>query len=283
VLVRTRQLWIVLGAAAAVVALLLHLFAGVRLADLLAVGVGGVFLLWQVLLLTVPWSLYFQARQVVQEAATSEERGIQVPEARVVDAARMARRLRLLAIGGHLVTAVVVAVVTYFSGHRVGYYFSGFYLLSTVFRPAQAYLSHVRGQLRTMLKETRFPRDDVQELKARADRAEAAAASLHELLHQVELRLAEQSDRVGRFEADAAHRSELVESRLAERADRIEARATARADQLEARFAARSDLLGQQVQALARRFEDALDSYTDNQDLVGGLKAFLRMLRAEQS
>ncbi|MFC1432978.1 hypothetical protein ACEZDB_20250 [Streptacidiphilus sp. N1-3] len=280
---KTRHVWTLLAAAAAVVALLLHFFAKVRLADLLAVGLGGVLLFWQVLLLTVPWSLYFQARQVVTETATSRERGIQVPEGRGTDAARIARRLRLLAIGGHLVTAAVVAVITYFSGRTVGYYFSGFYLVSTVFRPAQAYLAHIRGQLRTMLKETRFPRDDIQELKAGVERAEAERASLHELLHQLELRIGEQSEQIARSEVDAARRSELVESRLADRADQIEARATARADQLETRFAARSDQVAQQVQALARRFEDALDSYTDNQELVAGLKAFLRMLRADQT
>ncbi|MHA6760682.1 hypothetical protein [Streptacidiphilus sp. PAMC 29251] len=280
---KTRHVWIVLGVLAAGVALLLHLFAKVTLADLLAVGLGGVFLLWQVLLLTVPWSLYFQARQVVKETVASQERGIEVPQDRAAEAARIARRLRLLAIGAHLVTAAVVAVISYFSGRTVGYYFSGFYLLSTVFRPAQAYLTHIRGQLRTMLTETRFPRDDIQQLKAGVERAEAERVSLHELFHQLELRIGEQSERITAGEADAARRSDLVESRLADRADRIEARATSRADQLETRFAARSDQVAQQVQTLARRFEDALDSYTDNQELVAGLKAFLRMLRAEQS
>ncbi|MFC1420947.1 hypothetical protein [Streptacidiphilus cavernicola] len=284
---KTRNMWIVLGAGAAAVALLLHFLAKVRLADLLAVGLGGVFLFWQVLLLTVPWSLYFQARQVVKETGTSAERGLRVPADRAADAARIARRLRGLAIGAHLVTAAVVSVVTYFSGHTVGYYFAGFYLLSTAFRPAQAYLAHVRGQLRTMLKETRFPRDDVlelkQALKAEVERAEAERVRLHELLHRLGLRSAEQSAGISRIEADAARRSELVESRLTGRADQIEARATARADQLETRFAARSDQVAQQVQALSRRFQDALDSYGDNQELVAGLKAFLRMLRAEQT
>ena len=276
-------MWTVLGTVAVVVALLLHFFAQVRLSDLLAVGFGGVFLLWQVLLLTVPWSLYFQARQVVQETVTSRERGLRIPEGRAADAARIARRLRLLAIGAHVVTAVVVAVISYFSGRTVGYYFSGFYLLSTVFRPAQAYLVYIRGQLRTMLKETRFPRDDVLELKAWVERAEGERVHLHEQLHRLEQRCDEQSGQIERSEADAARRADLVEAGLTERVDRIEARGTVRTDQLEARFAARSDQVAQQVQALARRFEDALDSYSDNQDLVVGLKAFLRMLRAEQT
>ena len=267
-------MWTVLGTVAVVVALLLHFFAQVRLSDLLAVGFGGVFLLWQVLLLTVPWSLYFQARQVVQETVTSRERGLRIPEGRAADAARIARRLRLLAIGSHLVTAAVVAVITYFSG---------FYLLSTVFRPAQAYLVYIRGQLRTMLKETRFPRDDVLELKAWVERVEGERVHLHEQLHRLEQRCDEQSGQIERSEADAARRADLVEAGLTERVDRIEARGTVRTDQLEARFAARSDQVAQQVQALARRFEDALDSYSDNQDLVVGLKAFLRMLRAEQT
>jgi hypothetical protein len=280
---KTRHLLILLGAAAAVVGLLLYLFARVRLADLLAVGVGGLLLLWLVLLLTVPWSLFFQARQVAVEIRTSLERGLQVPAGRDAEVDRIARRLRRLAIGSHLATAAAVAVATWFSGRTIGYYFSGFYLLSTAFRPAQAYLTHIRGHLGTLLKETRFPRDDVQELKGAVQRGEAERVRLHELLHQLEERIAEQHRQLTRTEADAVRRSELLTSGLVDRAEQIEARATARTDQLETRFAARNDQVAQQVGALSRRFEDALDSYTDNQELVTGLRAFLRMLRSEQA
>lgn len=280
---KTRDVWALIGVLTGAVGLLLYFFAKVSLADLLAIGAGGLFLLWQIVLLTVPWSLYFQARQIVTEAGSSEQRGIRVPAGRAADAARIARRLRALAIGLHLVSAAVVAVITYFSGHTVGYYFSGFYLLSTVFRPAQAYLVHIRGQLRTMLKETRFPRDDVVELKSGLDASEARRAALAQQVHQLQEQLVEQAGQLRRIEEDTARRSDLVESRLAGRADQIEARFTARADQMEARFTARADQVAQQVQTLARRFEDALAAYTDNQELVAGLKAFLRTLRAEAS
>lgn len=273
---------LVLSIVTAVTMLLLYLFAGIRAADLLAVGAGGLFLLWQVVLLTVPWGLFFQARQVVAELAVSQEQGLTVREEQSAEAEVIARRLLRIALGGHLVSAAVVAVVTFFSGHVVGYYFSGFYLLSTAFRPAQAYMTHLRGRLRTMLTEARFPRDDLTELRARVELDKSERDELRQQLHELEHRCEEQSQQLLGFQAEAVRRAELSESAVAERANRAEARATTRTDALEERFAARSDQLAQQVQALTRRFEGALDSYDDNQDLVTGLRAFLRMLRAEQ-
>src|SRR5215469_4070715 len=55
------------GAAAALLFAWLGRLAGVPLATLLAIGAGGVALAWLIVLVTVPWNLYFAARQVVAD------------------------------------------------------------------------------------------------------------------------------------------------------------------------------------------------------------------------
>nr|BFD88096.1 hypothetical protein StreXyl84_74970 [Streptomyces sp. Xyl84] len=67
---------------AVVAAPVLALVAGVPLAAVLTVGAGLLSLLWLLLLLTLPWNLYFRAQTVLAEIAVSREKGIGVSPAR---------------------------------------------------------------------------------------------------------------------------------------------------------------------------------------------------------
>ena len=256
--------WLV-GAVCVVLGLVFYFCARVTPVNLLTIIAAGIFLLWQIVLLTVPWGLYFQARSVVRQVGIGRAAGIDVPEERAVEAARIARRLLRIAIGGHLLSAVVVAVITFFAGHSIGYYFSGFYLLSTLFRPAQAYFAHLRAHLGTMLREATFPPDDVKELKRLVGDQGRRLKTLEEQLVRID------------------GRTDGLENRLVTRTDQIETRLTARADAAGQQLRTRAEATSQQVQALGRRFEEAIDTFSDNQELVTGLRAFLRLLRAEQA
>src|SRR5260370_5077228 len=80
---------VVAGAAAALLFAWLGRVAGVPLATLLYVGAGLAPFAWMIVLVTVPWNLYFAARQVLAEIAVSRERRIKVraaqdPEVRPV-------------------------------------------------------------------------------------------------------------------------------------------------------------------------------------------------------
>lgn len=150
--------WIFLVAlVSTVVAAWLLVYADVPLSTFLSLGLGAISLIWLIVLLTLPWNLYFGARQVVHEIHVSRERGIEVPEGHEAEALEIAGRMRRFAIGGHLVSAVLLAVITYLSGAFVGYYFAGFYLLSTCFRPAGAYLSHMRERVTTLMRRPTTP------------------------------------------------------------------------------------------------------------------------------
>jgi hypothetical protein len=251
------------GAAAALLFAWLGRLAGVPLATLLAVGAGGVALAWLIVLVTVPWNLYFAARQVVADLAVSRERGITVRAAQEAEAARLARRMRWLALGAHLGTAAVIAVITYFSGTTVGYYFAGFYLLSTAIRPAVAYVAHVRERIRVLTRESTYPRDDVVTLKHRVDCAAKAVDELRDELRRTGSTLA----------GDIAHARQLLTTDLARVQDEQAADRTAARN--------RDDDLGRRIDQMVHRIEATLDGISDHQELLAGLRALVRMIKPD--
>ncbi|MFC5753266.1 hypothetical protein [Actinomadura rugatobispora] len=199
-------------------------------------------------LLVVPWNVHFQARRLVQEIGAGRARGLEVPPEREAEARRIAARARTAAVCGHAVSAAVVAVIAFFSGAVIGYYFAGFYLLSTFFRPAHAWFAHLRSRLGTMLREVRYPRDDVLDLVERLTFLEGRVEAM-------------------RLTTEHLHQADHTLERRLEAVDLTGRRAAA-------------DLNGR-LDALGRRFETTVAQLTDDQELITGIKAFLRLLRAD--
>jgi hypothetical protein len=251
------------GAAAALLFAWLGRLAGVPLSVLLSIGAGGVALAWLIVLVTVPWNLYFAARQALADMAVSRERGISVRVAQEEEARRLARRIRWLALGAHLGTAAVAAVITFFSGATAGYYFVGFYLLSTALRPAAAYVSHVRERIKVLRRESTYPRDDVASLKHRVDLAAKAVDELREELRRTGSMLAE----------DITHAQQLLTADLARVQD------AQAADRTAART--RDDDLARRIDQMVRRIEATLDGISDHQELLTGIRALVRMIRTD--
>src|SRR5579871_2371015 len=96
---------------------------------------GGLCLIWLLVILTVTWDLYFQTQEVAFELRSSRERGIPIVAGREEYLRALRQRLGWLAVGVHVASAAFVAAVAVCSHGTVGYYFAGFYLLSTLFRP----------------------------------------------------------------------------------------------------------------------------------------------------
>jgi hypothetical protein len=271
--------WWATVAAAAAAALLLawagHV-AGVPLTVLLTIGVVAAALAWLVVLVTVPWNLYFAARRVSTDIAVSRERGIEIRPAHDAEARLIARRMLWFAVGGHVGTAVVAAVVTYLSGAVTGYYVTGFFLASVAVRPAAAYFAHLRLRISTLSRESTHPRADVASLKVQADSTEDAVRELRTALGEVRRSAAED---LGRTESalagEVAHARQLLTADIgrlqdAQAADRSATRS-------------RHDDLGRRIDMMARRIEATLDGISDHQELLTGLRALVRMIRADQA
>lgn len=245
-----RLLGVLVALAAVVIAIVLIFMADVPLSAIVSLGIGALSLLWLLLLLTVPWNVYFQARELLTEIRTSRERGIEVSPDRETEARRIAARMRAVAVGAHLVSAGVIAAVTYFAGGEIGYYFAGFYLLSTIFRPVGAWFGYLRERLSTMLKEVKYPRDDVKELISRFDGLDRWVDSIADQLTDVRRRHDDLATQVATLDHRTAERDQQLERSLA---------------------------------AHGRQFEHSLSRLTDNQEVMAGLKAFLRLVRSDQA
>jgi hypothetical protein len=267
-----KKYWTLFWAAAflAAVVAAVGAFAKVPGRTLLDVGLGAVSLYWLLIITTVPWNLYFRARQVRHEIGVSRQRGIKVRDGHEADVRRLERRLLWLAVGGHVVSAAVVSAVTYFSGHLLGYYFAAFYLLSCAIRPAAAYLGFVRARIASLLKETKFPREDVVELTARLKTLTAKVEALRDTTGQAQERAFRELDGV---------REDLRGSSARLREDVRLARESAEDDRraVQERVAA----LERRVAAVARHFDAAVDGLTDQQELLGGIRAFVRLVRTD--
>lgn len=242
-----RSLGAVAAVVAAVAALVFAYAAGAPPAVVFAVGAGALSLLWLLLLLTLPWNLYFRAQAVLAEIAVSREKGIEVSPARDAEAARIARAMLRTAVAGHVLTAALVLAVTWATGGFTGYWFAAFFLLSTFFRPAGAYFGQLRRRLGTLLKDVTHPRDDVVELRARLAQGEAGIRTLEEKAEEQYRALAELRRSVDALALSSYERTEETNRRIG---------------------------------ALGREFESTVNRLTDNQEIIAGVKAFLRLLRS---
>lgn len=233
---------------ALVSAIVLLFVKDVSLSTALSVGAGALCLAWLLLLLTLPWNVYFQAHDLIEEIRTSKERGLEVPAGNQDEARRIAARMRAAAIGAHILSAGLIAAITYFSGAEIGYYFAAFYLVSTAFRPAGSWFAQLRRRLDTMLRQVRHPRDDVLALKERVRFLEVQAENLRATIEQL-------------------HAADLEAER---RLETVSVTASRRDDELDRR-----------LDALGRQFERTVARLTDDREIIAGIKAFLRLLRTE--
>jgi hypothetical protein len=264
--------WILtlVGAGTALLIAWLARVVSVPLTTLLTAGAVVIALSWLIVLVTVPWNLHFAARRAAAELAVSRERGISVRTAYDAEAARISGRMLRLALGAHLATAVAAAAIACISGSRAGYYVAGIFLLSTAFRPAGAYVAHVRERITVLSREGTHPREDVATLREKAEELEQALDQLRtDLRHG-------RDDLRGREAALAgsiAHVRELLTTDLSRLQD------AQAADQMAAR--SREEELGRRIDQMVRRIEAALDGISDHQELLAGLRALVRMVRSE--
>ncbi|MEU4222520.1 hypothetical protein [Actinoplanes sp. NPDC026623] len=232
---------VVIGAAAVLLFAWLGRLAGVPPSTLISIGAGLAALMWTVVLVTLPWNLYFDARQVRADNAVSRERGLAIPPARDRETRHIARRALILALCGHLGTAAAVAAFAAVSGAVLGYYLAGFYLLSTAIRPAVAYLGHLRDRVTVLSLESTHPRDDVVSLR---NAHRAVDEDLERLRQQVTADLTRIEDA-------------LVAARNRDQDVRV------------------------RIDRMGRRIEDTLDGLSDHQELLTGIRALVRMIRTD--
>lgn len=170
-----RLLWLgLLAAGLWVAASWLHLPVTPGLDGILGV----VTLLWLLFTVTVPWNMYFQAKQVMYEAQVSRTRGITVDPEAFRYAQRWSRIALGIAIGLHVLTTLVLCGAAWSGVGFMGWFGAGASIVLTVLRPGVRAYAHVRDRLNRLVREIEVPREDAVDLRRRVAQLEHQLADL---------------------------------------------------------------------------------------------------------
>lgn len=120
---------------------------------------------WLLVIVTVPWDIYFQARAVLDDAATSQERKIEVSPDQVTFVRSWVQRALLLAIALHLLSAAGLYALAASGISPIGYIASGAALLLIVLRPVVRAYEYLSSRLAAIQHQLRYPREDVVQLR----------------------------------------------------------------------------------------------------------------------
>ncbi|MBG1261161.1 hypothetical protein [Nostoc commune] len=145
--------------------------------------IGGASFWWLLVIVTVPWNVHFQAKEVLAEAAQSTEKGIPVDEKQVKYVTVLAKRSLWVAIALHLFSAVGLYTLAVTGISTVGYISSGAALLLTILRPAIRAYEYLYARLAMIRQEWKYPREDIVELRDRFSILEQKIQSLEEQLN----------------------------------------------------------------------------------------------------
>ena len=137
---------------------------------------------WLLIIVTIPWNIYFDARETLTEANSSQEKGIQVDLKPLNYVRKVARWSIIGAITLHLFSAFALYLLAATGISNVGYVSSGLTLLLTILRPAIRGYQYLTTRLSTIKKEVKYPREDAIELRVRVETLETAIEKIQSLL-----------------------------------------------------------------------------------------------------
>ncbi|MGF1487087.1 MAG: hypothetical protein ACFBSE_08240 [Prochloraceae cyanobacterium] len=141
----------------------LHIPAG-NLIDWL-VGIASFW--WLVVIVTIPWNVYFEAKQVISEAEISTEKGIKVDNKQIDYVKLVSRWSIIIAIALHLISAIGLYILAAKGISSIGYISSFAALLLTGLRPAVRFYQYLAARISSIRREIKYPREDVIELRSR--------------------------------------------------------------------------------------------------------------------
>ncbi len=133
---------------------------------------------WLLAIVTIPWNIYFDAKEALAEAALSDEKGIPVDQRQVDYIRVVAQRSSWVVIALHVFSAIGLYGLAAAGISQVGYVSSGAALLLTVLRPAVRTYQYFATRIATLRQQFQYPREDVIELRSRFQQLEAAVEQL---------------------------------------------------------------------------------------------------------
>ena len=117
------------------------------------IGIGSFW--WLLVIVTIPWNVYFNACETLTEAQVSQEKGLEFDRQPLNYVRKVARWSIVGAIALHLVSAVVLYSLAATGISNLGYVSSGLTLLLTIFRPSIRGYQYLNVRLSTIKKEVK--------------------------------------------------------------------------------------------------------------------------------
>ena len=142
--------------------------------------IGGGSFWWLLVIMTVPWNVHFQAKEVLAEAAESIEKNIPVDEKQIKYVSILAKGALWLAIGLHLISTIALYLLAATEISAVRYISSGAALLLTLLLPAISIYEYSYARLRMIRQAFTYPREGVLELRNRFYEIEQKGQSLED-------------------------------------------------------------------------------------------------------
>ena len=137
---------------------------------------------WLLTIVTIPWNIHFDARETLNNANLSQDKGIPVDAKQLKYVRQIARWSIVVAIALHLLSALALYVLAITGISNVGYISSGLTLLLTILRPTIRGYQYLNQRLLTIKKEVECPRQDAIEFSQEIEHLKTKIEFLENLL-----------------------------------------------------------------------------------------------------
>jgi len=127
---------------------------------------------WLLIIVTVPWNIYFDAREVIAEANLSQEKKIKVDHKQLQYVNQVSKIAVIVALALHISSAVGLYYLAEKGISSVGYISSIATLLLTFLRPAVRTYKYLANRLAMIRQQIKYPREDVIELRGKVNQLE---------------------------------------------------------------------------------------------------------------
>lgn len=127
---------------------------------------------WLLTIVVVPWNVYFDAKEVIVDAAISKDKQIEFDEKNLDYVKKISRWSLIIALSLHLISAVALYSLAALGISSIGYVSSAATLLLTGLRPSFRAYEYLAMRLAAIREEIKYPREDILELRNRFNQLE---------------------------------------------------------------------------------------------------------------
>jgi hypothetical protein len=120
---------------------------------------------WLLIIVTLPWNMHFQAKEVLDDVKISQEKNLKVNTVDVAYVKNIANRYLVIALILHIISAVGLAFLAYLEISPIGYWGAIMALLLMGLRPAVRMQAYIIQKLYSIKQEVYYPREDAYELR----------------------------------------------------------------------------------------------------------------------